>query len=207
MIDFLVKHRIRFTKNKKSGPVDENAIYQSLRNYGAETPFWVLINQATGYQNGDNPRLAALAIHIFLTALTRTVRKEHLAGLDAMMSTPHQAWCYDFVSEWLRTENDDKLYEISRYVENEMRLAQRLSKLEVDDIVDAECLPCINEIILLKLMTNISDHIIQPEMIRQIVEKRRTKVWYDFMACYYDGIYQVALMQAFFDEHASGFHI
>ena len=29
------------------------------------------------------------------------MRQEDIAGLDGFISVPHQAYCYDFISEWL----------------------------------------------------------------------------------------------------------
>ena len=72
--------------------------------------------------------------------------------------------------------------------------------------MDTECFPCINEIILTKLMTEISNQIIDADVITRIVEKRRTCVWYEEFANFYEGILQVANMQEFFKEHSAGFH-
>lgn len=55
-------------------------------------------------------------------------------------------------------------------------------------------------------MKEIGDHIIQVESIRLVVEKRRTMPWYQSIASYYEGLLQVANMQAFFTEHSAGFH-
>ena len=81
--------------------MEANELYQSLRSYGAEAPFWALVKQASGYFEGDHASIARMITHILLTATTRTLRIEYLAGLDSFISTPHQAWCYDFVSEWI----------------------------------------------------------------------------------------------------------
>lgn len=186
---------------------DTNSVYQSLVNYGAQNPFWVMAAQATGYNEGDDNSIERLAIHLLLTAATRTMHSELLAGLDGFISMPHQAYCYDFVFDWLHSEDSTQLYEIARKTEREVRLEQRFEKLAISDIVDTECFPCINECILRKLMTEISDHIIDVESISKTVEKRRTMVWYYKVASYYDGLLQVANMQAFFHEHAAGFHI
>lgn len=183
-----------------------NTIYQDLVKYGAQNPFWVMVAQATGYSEGDDADLSRLATHILLTAATRTMRPEHLAGLDSFISTPHQSYCYDMVSEWLQTDPDG-LYHIARFVEDEARLSARFMKLNVEDLVDTECFPCINECILKILMKEISDYIINVDTISSVVEKRRTLVWYDLVSCYYEGLLQVANMQAFFQEHASGFHL
>ena len=95
---------------------------------------------------------------------------------------------------------------MARYVEDKARLYQRFEKLTVEDLVGTECFPCINEVILTKLMTEISDHIIDVDTITNTVEKRRTCVWYEPFENFYDGILQVANMQSFFKEHSAGFH-
>ena len=186
--------------------LDTNSIYQSFVNYGAQNAFWVMVAQATGYNEGDDVSIGRLAIHMLLTAATRTMHLDNLAGLDSFISVPHQAYCYDFVSEWLHSDDNYQLYEVARYVEDEARLHSRFAKLGVEDLVDTECFLCINECILTALMTEISDHIINVDVIKNTVEKRRTLVWYDNVSCYYEGILQVANMQQFFLEHSAGFH-
>lgn len=187
--------------------LESNTIYQDFVKYGAQNPFWVMVAQATGYSEGDDVDLGRLATHILLTAATRTMRSEHLAGLDSFISTPHQSYCYDMISDWLQSDDNGSLYNIARFVEDEARLSARLMQLGVEDLVDTECFPCINECILKILMKEISDYIINVDTISSVVEKRRTMVWYDHVSCYYEGLLQVANMQAFFHDHASGFHL
>lgn len=184
---------------------DSNAVYQEFVNYGIDEAFWRMVAQGTGYQDMDSD-LTQLATHILLTASTRTMRQEFLSGLQMFISSAHQAYCYDFVSDWMHSEDAKDIYEIAAYVENELKLPQRFIKLQVADLVETEVFPCVNEVILVKLMTEISDHIIDVDTITQTVEKRRTCVWYDDVKNYYEGILQVAKMQAFFKEHSAGFH-
>ncbi len=184
---------------------DSNAIYQEFVNYSIDEAFWRMVAQGTGYQDMDTD-LAQLATHLLLTASTRTMRQEFLAGLQRFISSAHQAYCYDFVSDWMHSEDAGDIYAIAEHVENELKLPQRFMKLQVADLVDTETFPCVNEVILVKLMTEISDHIIDVDTITQTVEKRRTCVWYEDVKNYYEGILQVAKMQAFFKEHSAGFH-
>ena len=184
---------------------DSNAVYQEFVNYGIDEAFWRMVAQGTGYQDMDSD-LAQLATHILLTASTRTMRQEFLSGLQMFISSAHQAYCYDFVSDWMHSEDAKDIYEIAAHVENELKLPQRFMKLQVADLVETEVFPCVNEVILVKLMTEISDHIIDVDTITKTVEKRRTCVWYDDVKNYYEGILQVAKMQAFFKEHSAGFH-
>lgn len=183
----------------------QNPIYQSFVDYSAEEAFWAMVRQGCGYAE-EEPDLGQLAIHLLLTASTRTLRPEFLAGLERFLSIPHQAYCYELVSEWLHSDDLQQLYDVARYVEDEAHLPQRLEKLTVDDLATTECFPCINEIILSKLMTEISDHIIDVDVITKTVEKRRTCVWYEYFRNFYEGLLQVANMQEFFKEHSAGFH-
>lgn len=184
---------------------ETNYLYREFVNYGANTAFWSMVQQGTGYTS-EQPNLAQLATHMLLTATTRTMSLEYLAGLDQFISSPHQAYCFDFVSDWLHSEDNDQLNEIARTIEDELKLPKRFMKLEVDDLVDTECFPCLHEVILIKLMTEISDHIIDVDVIKRTVEKRRTCIWYEEVKDFYDGILQVANMQEFFKEHTTGFH-
>ena len=186
--------------------METNDVFQNLVNYGAEAPFWALVKQATGYFEGEDSTINKLITHILLTATTRTLRTEYLVGLDSFISTPHQAWCYDFVSEWIAGENRQELVEILRNVEEELILRKRFQQVPLDDLVGTEVFPCVNECILTQIMTEISNHIINVDVITNTVEKRRTLAWYDDVECYYEGILQVAKMQAFFLEHSTGFH-
>lgn len=187
--------------------LDTNTIYQDFVKYGAQNPFWVMVSQATGYSEDGDSDLGRLATHILLTATTRTMRSEHLAGLDGFISTPHQSYCYDLVSDWLQSNDRESLYHIARFVEDEARLPQRFLKLDVNDLAGTESFPCINECILTILMKEIGDYIINVDTITAVVEKRRAMAWYDAVSCYYEGLLQVANMQAFFHDHASGFHL
>lgn len=184
---------------------DDNAIYQEFVTYGVDEAFWRMVAQGTGYQDMDSD-LAQLATHMLLTASTRTLRQEFLAGLQMFISSAHQAYCYDFVSDWMHSEDARDIYDIAEHVENELKLPQRFMKLQVVDLVETEIFPCVNEVMLVKLMTEISDHIIDIDTITKTVEKRRTCVWYDDVKNYYEGILHVAKMQAFFKEHSAGFH-
>ena len=53
-----------------------------------------------------------------------------------------QAYCYDFIAEWLHSDNIQQLYDVARYVEDEARMYQRFEKLTVEDLVGTECFPC-----------------------------------------------------------------
>ncbi|HCR84982.1 MAG TPA: BREX-1 system phosphatase PglZ type A, partial [Lachnospiraceae bacterium] len=184
---------------------EKNSIYQSFVNLGAKDVFWEMVAQVSGYRE-EEPDLARLSCHILLTAATRTMQMDNLTGLDSFISIPHQSYCYDFVSEWMHCGETKELYEIARYVEDELRLPNRFSQLPVEKLANTEFFPCINECILTHLMTDITNHIINVDEITEMVEKRRTCLWYDHVQNFYEGILEVAHMQVFYLAHSAGFH-
>ena len=184
---------------------ESNSLYAELVGYGAKDAFWAMVAQATGYSEVDVD-LGALACHVLMTACTRTISADNLAGLEQVISLPHQAWCFDLVSDWLHSDGKQALYDVARHVEEELRLHDRFMQMQVSELADTECFPCVNECILEKLMQDVAHQIIDAEAIAGTVEKRRTCAWYDAVAAFYDGLMQVAGMQRFFTEHAAGFH-
>ena len=185
---------------------EQNAVYKNIVSFNASKVFWILVNQATGYQS-DDPKLSDLASHIMLTALSRNIREDKFSALGEFVSIPHQAYCYDFVSEWLHSTLNNSLYDLAKKIEEKHQMYRRLSLLSVEELAKTEIFPCVDECILYKLMAEIKDDFIRTDIIRKIVENRRTTVWYDFTKNYYEAIYYVAEMQDFYIKHSTGFHV
>lgn len=185
-----------------------NDSYQSMIKFGETESFWKLIEHRTGYmKEEDTSSLLPLMSHLIVTTLSNTMSDNCLKGLEDYISIKHQEYCYSLIHEWMHSEYDDALYEIARQVEKHLHLEDRFSKLEVVDLVNSDCLPCINECILRRFMNEINDNVIKADDIIKVVEKRRTMKWFKRVRYYYDGLLQVANMQQFFQNHQSAFHI
>lgn len=183
-----------------------NPVYNKFVQFGADKAFWAFVQKYTGYSSSTN--LSDLACHILLTAATRTMREEHFAGLERYISTPHQSYCYDFISEWLNSNDGvEYLYDLAEEVQEWLQLGSRFDKLSEDDLADTACFPCINESILIKLMNNILVGILPVTQIKALIEKRRTFAWYDKTQYYFDGIMQVCNMQEFETVNVHKLHI
>ncbi len=188
--------------------IEDNSAITNIKRFGDESVLWDLINRYVGYtHSSEQTSLIALASHILLTTLTVSMKLACLSGLEKYISVPHQQHCYDLVNEWLHSEEDHSLYEIARSVEEQHKLVERFDNLDVVELLNSECLPCINECILRNYMTEISEDVIKADDIIAAVEKRRTLKWYSHFKYYYDGLYQVAQMEKFHMANMAGFHI
>ena len=184
---------------------EQNGIYQSFVKFGVDSVFWQMVAQVTGYRE-ESPDLGRLSCHILLTAVTRTLRMDNLVGLDSFISIPHQSYCYDFMSDWIHSDETRELYDIARNVEDELRLPARFSQLPFEELTATEIFPCIDECILKKIMTDIIDNTINVDAIIETLGKRRTLLWYSPFQHFYEGVLNVAYMQKFYLEHSAGFH-
>lgn len=186
---------------------EDNAALANIRKFGNEAVLWELVNRYTGYIYEEGAGLLPLAAHILLTTLSVTMKASCLQGLQKHISEPHQQLCYSLINEWMHSEHDDALYEIARAVEERLGLEKKFDGLEVEDLLNSECFPCINECILRRYMTEISDNVIKADDIASAVEKRRTLKWYKRVRYYYDGLQSIAQMQQFYQANIGGFHI
>lgn len=181
-----------------------NTIKLDLLKYGAGEAFWKLVNQRTGYI-GTN--IDELNVHILLSAVSKSCDSKLLDGLDDYYNDVQNSFCYDFITEWLHSRKKDLLYEIARYTEAKLSLYNRFDKFEIEDLLEIECLPCVDEMILSKMMKKVIDHTMDAKEFISIIEKRRICAWYEEFECFYDGLLQVCNMQLFYEEHRSGFHL
>ena len=186
---------------------ESNEAIANIKKFGNESVLWELINRYTGYVHSEEASLISLAGHILLTALSVTMKPSCLSGLEQQISEAHQQLCYDLTNEWMHSEEDDALYEIAREIEEQLHLVTRFDQLDVEELLNSECFPCINECILRKYMTEISENIIKSDDIIRAVEKRRTLKWYKRVRYYFDGLLQAAQMQQFYQANLGGFHI
>ena len=187
--------------------VEANEALSTIKKFGNEAVLWELVERYTGYTYDGGGSLIPLASHILLTTLSITMPAPCLHGLEKYISEPHQQLCYSLINEWMHSDDDDELYEIARAVEEQHHLEERFDGLDVEELMNSECFPCINECILRRYMSEISDNVIKADDMVAAVEKRRTLKWYKRVRYYYDGLLQVAQMQQFYQANIGGFHI
>ena len=186
---------------------ESNDALINIDKFGNIEAFWQLVQKYTGYVNAEDRPLGELAAHILITALSQTVPASALRGLERFISDPCKAYCYQLVHEWQRGDSSDGLIEICRYVEHELRLPDRFDKTDINILLKSDVFPAINESILKRFFTEISENVIKVEEIIGTVENRRTAAWYALTEDYLESLYYIAKMQEFYLEHIDGFHI
>lgn len=185
--------------------MEENQPLANILKFGREDVLREMLGKYTGYAD-ENLSLFHLAAHILLTALSGSMDQAILSGLEQHITEENQAFCYAILDEWMHSDEDEKLFEIAQEVEQQYDIFHRLEKLDMAKLLATDCLPCVDECIISRFMNEISEGVIKSTEIIHAVEQRRTVKWYKKFAYFYDGLFEIANMQAFYLEHVSGFH-
>lgn len=182
----------------------ENPIKMDLLKYSASNLFWSLVHSTTGFNSSE--KIDDLTNHVVLSAISRTMSSDVLSGLETKYSDIHSGFCYDLIFNWIHGEDKNSFRSIADYVTGNLSLLDRFNSFEIKDLVETDVLPVIDEVILSKLMYAIMNKTISSDSIIRIVEKRRTSAWYEDYTYFYEGIYQVALMNQFYESYLNSFH-
>lgn len=185
----------------------ENTALCQIRQFGNIDVFWGMVYTYTGFQYNEDTSLHDLAFHILLTALSQTMSDSVLKGLERYLSEAGQAFCYSLVLEWRGREDCSQLLSLCCDTERELKLLARFDRQETETLLTSDLFPAIHESILKRFFTEISDHVVQPKMIYQVVENRRISGWYAWFSDYYECLFQIAEMRTFYEENAGGFHL
>ena len=186
---------------------DTNSVLQNIRKFGSIDVFWQLVRKYTGYIEEEGKSMDDFAAHVLLTALSQTMNAFVLKGLERFVSETNKAYCYGIVQEWRSREDHDALFTLCRTVENELQLPTRLAKFEPETLITGDIFPCINECILKQLYAEIRDNVVKVDLIMKVCENRRTSGWYKRFSHYFNCLFFIGKMQAFYQKHGSGFHI
>lgn len=182
----------------------KNTIKLDFLKYSVSDLFWTMVHNTTGFNSSE--KIDDLTTHVVLSAISRTMSSEVLSGLENRYSDIRSGFCYDLVFNWIHGEDKNSFKLVAEYVTDSLRLLDRFNQFEMNDLADTDVLPVIDEVILSKLMQSILNRNLDADSIIRIVEKRRTSAWYEDYSYFYEGIYQVALMNQFYESHLNSFH-
>lgn len=179
---------------------------EDLAKYSADGPFASFVQSRLGYA-GDLRSVDDLMAHILLSALTCTLPDGALAGLEDRVSQPHGQFSLNIVDDWMRDEVfGDVFYGLCRRVERACNLEQRFSQVNSADLTESDALPCINERILVDLMSSLAQGADRAGEAANLAKRRKNLAWHGRVAPYFDALTAAADAAHFFREHAQGFH-
>lgn len=187
--------------------LETNEAYQRLAAYDLGAIFWSMVHQATGYDEQDESSLERLLLHIFVTASSRVLPERALREVEELHGHGFETYCFDFVSEWMHGVRRREFQPVAEHVERSLNLVHRLQELSIQELGSFDLFPCIDTIILQKLLQDAIDNLLDPDALTKVVERRRTTFWYEEYEDLYDAIVEAGHMTDFLRSHAAGFHM
>lgn len=186
---------------------ESTEIISDIQKYDAEDTLQELLLKKLGFTEYNAEFFMKLAGYILISRLSTVVDITLLGDFKPLLADRNYAQtCADIISTWLTSSDDKNLFEIAKQVETTYHIPEMLSKLDIEQIINAECLPCINDIIIRKAMTGITEDRIKADDLLKIIEKRRMLKWYDSYQYYYEGLIYAAMMKKFILDHYDGYH-
>ena len=208
------------TKSKSTDPGDilravfqdgyereANEAYQRLAAYGLDTIFWSMVRQATGYDEQQESSLERLLLHLFVTAASRVLPERAFREIAELRGQGFETYCFDFVSEWMHGVRRREFRPVAEHAARSLNLVHRLQNLSIQELGSFDLFPCIDTIILQKLLQDAIDNLLDPDALTKVVERRRTTFWYEEHEDLYDAIVEAGHMTDFLRSHAAGFHL
>lgn len=208
------------TKSKSTDPGDilravfqdgyereANKAYQRLAAYGLDTIFWSMVRQATGYDEQQDSSLERLLLHLFVTAASRVLPERAFREIAELRGQGFETYCFDFVSEWMHGVRRREFRPVAEHAARSLNLVHRLQELSIQELGSFDLFPCIDTIILQKLLQDAIDNLLDPDALTKVVERRRTTFWYEEYEDLYDAIVEAGHMTDFLRSHAAGFHL
>lgn len=188
------------------GEAEENEAYAHLAAYDLTGVFWSMVRQALGYAEQE-ASLSRLLLYLFVTAARRVLPERAFREVHELCGEGFAAACFDLVSEWMHGTRRAKFRPVAAYVERTLNLVHRLGALSVEELGTLDLFPCVDDVIVARLLRDAEDRLLQPETVAAVIERRRATFWYDDAAVLYDALAAYGQMLAFAAEHAAGFHL
>lgn len=184
-----------------------NEAYQKLHAYELNGIFWSMVRQITGYDEKEESSLSRLLLHLFVTAASRVLPSRAFKEIESLRGEGFETYAFDFVSEWMHGVRRREFLPVAQRVEKVLNLAHRLKGLSVEELGSFDLLPCVDGVIIQRLLQDAIDNLVVSDTILQVVGRRRSAFWYEEWEHLYDGLVQYGHMAAFAEEHGSGFHL
>lgn len=186
--------------------LEANKLYKDLVSYQLDETFWDLVARGTGY-NIENRDLKEFFTYILLAGSAVNIENNILESFRAFDFSIYSRICYDLIEAWIRdTKDRDSFYRLVKIIEDDLCFFKSLKAYNIEAFISNEFFPCVDELILTKLMEAIVFDNYSPEYIFSVYEQRRVLAWFTIYESYYKCVFYMAKMKEFYGNNENAFH-
>ena len=183
---------------------DNNRYIKNIESFGCLEILWKIINK---YVGDCHENLTNAFESILISALYQTMGSKVPSKIRTLVFGNSVIDCHSLVSEW--THNSEYSHEILEMINNvdfKLELFELFDALSLDELINSDIFPSINEALLRKLFTACSTRAISGNRIISMVEERRKQLWYDKYSNYYECLNSIGEFFKLHDKYVNGFH-
>ncbi|TXL64461.1 BREX-1 system phosphatase PglZ type A [Cerasibacillus terrae] len=184
---------------------DENNryLYDIERYFDIDT-FWNYVEKEYNYTR-EKKTLRTLCMHLSLTALSRSVDEKYLSNFSQFIAEYNRTNAFVFIDHWMNHKEDYKKFnDYMEEIEEEIRLADTLNQLPIEVFQEGDIFPYIDRAVIIYIANSLLNQQEDYESHLGLINRRRTKHFYDKYRYLYEALFFAVKMQAFKKEYAYG---
>ena len=172
---------ILFSLFSKGFAEEENEAYQNILRFGDVDAFWDMMQRATGY-GSEERKLSDSFKTILVSAVGYDI---HDTLWPRKYPTFYQEETGEYCSALIRAffqeekmRNSEALSSLIMEAEEELSFASVLEELSFASLIQSDVFPSFDYRLLKEICERLSKDCIQPEEVRDLLEKRKNSHWY-----------------------------
>jgi uncharacterized protein (TIGR02687 family) len=182
----------------------ENKHLDSITKYVGLDVFWNAVAERYGYEPTQKS-LKTLFIYLTVTALSHSVKEEHLSSIKSYIATRNKSNALVFIDHWMHHKTDYHFYDqYAEMAEKEMKLSDIVNQLPVEEYKVADTFPYFDKAIIIYIANSLEDRLEDYDTYTWLINLRRAKHYYERYQSIYEALYNTVKMFEFHKKYSMG---
>ncbi|NHM30666.1 BREX-1 system phosphatase PglZ type A [Neobacillus terrae] len=183
---------------------EENRYIVFMDKYFDINVFWKYVSNIYGYDREDQT-LKTLFMHLTVTSLSHSIESSLLSNIKSFIADRNKSNALVFIDHWMHHKTDYVIYnELVESVEQEIKLADIVHGLQIEDFKNADTFPYFDKAIIIYIANSLeASHEDYDEYIK-LINLRRVKHFYERFQFIYEALFYTVKMYEFYKKFSSG---
>ncbi|WP_134684887.1 BREX-1 system phosphatase PglZ type A [Brevibacillus migulae] len=183
---------------------NENKYLDLIGKFFDSQVFWKYVSDRYGFEQ-SNPLLKGLFLHLTVSALSHAVEERHLSLIKNYIATRNKSNAFVFIDHWMHHKTDYLVYDqLAEMAEKEIRLADILNQLPVEEFKTADTFPFFDKAIIIYIANSLDARLEDYEEYIKLINVRRAKHFYEKYQSIYEALYYTVKMFEFYKKYSLG---
>lgn len=184
--------------------LDDNKYLEQFEKFFDVSVFWRYVSNCYGYEQ-SSPSLKTLFMHLTISALSHAIDESHLSQVKHYIAKKNRANAMVFIDHWMHHKADYPAYDdLAETVEREIKLADIVSQLDVEDLKTADTFQYFDRAIIAYILSSLNEHLEDYANYIGLINLRRTKHFYERYRFIYEALLYTVKMFEFHKQFSSG---